>query len=76
MQHGLRRGRCAQTGPRGAGARPDWYGPNIPAKIKTPDSVYTRAGTLHFGDGAPDRKTVRLVYEQIDLARGNADFLI
>jgi hypothetical protein len=43
--------------------------------ITTPDTVETRIGTLRFHDGAPDEKTIKTVYDQIDFSRGIEAFL-
>ena len=51
------------------------YSAHAPASIETPDSVPTSIGTLKFVDGAPDEKTVGLVYDQLDLSRGIESFL-
>jgi len=48
---------------------------DVPASIKTPDTVDTRIGTLKFSDGAPDEKTVQTVYDQLDFARGVEAFM-
>ena len=51
------------------------YSADVPAKITTPDSTDTRIGTLNFKDGAPDGKTVDLVYDNLDFMRGVQSFL-
>lgn len=51
------------------------YAADVPASITTPDAVPTSIGTLTFHDGAPDRKTVDLVYDQLDLGRGIETFM-
>ena len=51
------------------------YAADIPPDITTPDSVETRIGTLRFDKGAPDLKTVQMVYDQIDFMRGIDAFL-
>ncbi|MFX0542447.1 DUF1254 domain-containing protein [Roseovarius sp. S4756] len=51
------------------------YSADVPAKITTPDSTDTRIGTLNFKDGAPDEKTVELVYDNLDFMRGVQAFL-
>jgi hypothetical protein len=43
--------------------------------VTTPDSVETRIGTLKFNNGVPNEKTIQLVYDQIDFARGIEAFL-
>ena len=54
---------------------PPKYSAKIPPSIQTPDTVQTRIGTLKFTDGAPDENTVKLVYDQLDFARGVETFL-
>jgi hypothetical protein len=51
------------------------YAADAPSSITTPDSVSTSIGTLSFHNGAPDRKTVSLVYDQLDLGRGIEAFM-
>lgn len=51
------------------------YSADVPSYITTPDEVKTRIGTLKFNDGAPDSKTVKLVYDQLDFSRGIQAFL-
>lgn len=51
------------------------YSADVPPSITTPDTVQTSIGTLNFKDGAPDAKTVRLVYNQLDLSRGIETFM-
>ena len=51
------------------------YSADVPAKITTPNSTDTRIGTLNFNDGAPDDKTVGLVYDNLDFMRGVQVFL-
>ncbi len=51
------------------------YSADVPAKITTPDRTDTRIGTLNFKDGAPDDKTVELVYDNLDFTRGVQSFL-
>ena len=46
-----------------------------PPSILTPDEMNTRAGTLRFKDGAPDADTVKLAFDQLDLARGIETFM-
>ena len=58
----------AQTAPK--------FAADVPNSIKTPDTVKTkRLGTLKFFDGAPDAKTVELVYDNLDFMRGVEAFL-
>jgi hypothetical protein len=51
------------------------YSADVPPKITTPDTVETRIGTLRFHHGAPDEKTVQIVYDQLDFSRGIEAFL-
>jgi hypothetical protein len=51
------------------------FAADVPAKITTPDSTDTRIGTLNFKNGAPDDKTVELVYNNLDFMRGVESFL-
>ncbi len=51
------------------------YKADVPSSILTPDKVETRIGTLRFKDGAPDDKTVELVYDNLDFMRGVEAFL-
>jgi hypothetical protein len=51
------------------------YAANVPASIKTPDTVQTRIGTLKFFDGLPDAQTVQRVYDNLDFSRGVETFL-
>lgn len=51
------------------------YSANVPSSIETPDSVRTRAGLLRFKDGVPDKQTVQIVYDQLDLSRGIEAFM-
>jgi hypothetical protein len=51
------------------------YSADVPSNITTPDSVATRLGTLKFNNGVPDERTIQLVYDQIDFARGIEAFL-
>jgi hypothetical protein len=48
---------------------------DVPSSILTLDNVETRLGTLRFSDGAPDDKTVELVYDNLDFMRGVEAFL-
>jgi hypothetical protein len=56
-------------------AQPPKYSADVPSSITTPDTVETRIGTLRFHDGAPDKKTIMTVYDQIDFSRGIEAFL-
>jgi hypothetical protein len=56
-------------------SHPPKYSADVPPYITTPDSVETRVGTLKFNNGAPDQKTIQIVYDQIDLGRGIEAFL-
>ncbi len=47
----------------------------IPSEVAVPDQVETRIGTLTFTDGVPDPKTVKAVYDNLDLMRGVEVFL-
>jgi hypothetical protein len=47
----------------------------IPASIKTPNTVETRIGTLEFFDGIPTEKTTDLVYDNLTFMRGVEAFL-
>ncbi|MGB7159110.1 MAG: DUF1254 domain-containing protein [Tepidisphaeraceae bacterium] len=47
----------------------------IPEQIMTPDTVKTRLGTLKFVDGVPTAETTKLVYDNLDFARGMEVFL-
>jgi hypothetical protein len=51
------------------------YNNKIPEKIMTPDKVKTRIGTLEFFDGIPTKKTVALLYDNLDFLRGVETFL-
>lgn len=48
---------------------------DVPASVRTPDSVKTRLGTLRFKDGAPVDATVKTVYDNLDFMRGVQAFL-
>jgi hypothetical protein len=54
---------------------PPKYSADVPSYITTPDSIETRIGTLKFNKGVPDQKTIQMVYDQIDYARGIEAFL-
>ena len=54
---------------------PPQYAADVPSWITTPDTVETRIGTLRFHNGAPDEKTVQMVYDQLDFSRGVEAFL-
>ena len=47
----------------------------IPPEITTPDRLETSLGTLEFKDGAPSRKTVAKVYDNLDLMHGVEAFV-
>jgi len=47
----------------------------IPESILTPDTVETRIGTLDFFDGIPNKKTAAVLFENLDLNRGQQAFL-
>lgn len=51
------------------------FAAKVPPEITTPTTVETSAGTLRFVDGLPDDATVKLAYDQLDLARGMQAFL-
>ena len=51
------------------------FSADVPPSITTPDLVWTRIGPLKFKDGAPDKRTVGLVYDQLDLSRGIETFM-
>ena len=52
------------------------YAADVPASIKTPDTVQTeRLGTLKFFDGMPDAGTVKKAYDNLDFMRGVETFL-
>ena len=51
------------------------YSANPPSSILTPNSTETGVGTLKFNDGAPDEATVKLAYDQLDLAYGIQAFM-
>lgn len=61
--------------PAWAQSPPPEYSADVPPYITTPDTVETRIGTLKFTNGVPDQKTVQMVYDQIDFARGIEAFL-
>ena len=52
------------------------YETNTPESITTPDRIETRIGILEFFDGFPTKKTVTLVYDNLDFMRGVEAFLI
>ena len=56
-------------------APPPKYSADVPSDITTPDSVETRIGTLRFNNGVPDQRTIQMVYDEIDFARGIETFL-
>jgi hypothetical protein len=47
----------------------------IPDSILSPDEVKTRIGTLEFFDGIPKEKTATLLFNNLDLNRGQQAFL-
>ncbi|MBD3853957.1 MAG: DUF1254 domain-containing protein, partial [Acidobacteria bacterium] len=47
----------------------------IPESILTPDEVKTRVGTLEFFDGIPTEETAAVLFENLDLNRGQQAFL-
>jgi hypothetical protein len=51
------------------------YSAKVPSSIETPDTVHTSISTLRYNDGAPDKNTVALVYDQLDLSRGIETFM-
>ncbi len=51
------------------------YNNKIPESIMTPDKVKTRLGTLEFFDGIPTKKTISLLYDNLDFMRGVETFL-
>lgn len=51
------------------------YSAKVPSTIETPDSMRTQIGTLRFKDGAPDKQTTQLAYDQLDLSRGIEAFM-
>lgn len=52
------------------------YKADIPASIKTPDTVKTKLlGNLHFFDGMPTKNTVKKTYDFLDVARAAETFL-
>ena len=51
------------------------YKANVPTNVLTPETVQTKyAGTLHFKDGFPDKKTVSKTYDFLDTARATMVF--
>jgi hypothetical protein len=70
-------GAVAHAGqPQPGRAKAPEFSAKVPPCILTPDTVQTRIGTLRFRDGAPDDKTVRLAYDQLDLGRGVEAFMV
>jgi hypothetical protein len=63
------------TAPVSAQKSPPKYSAEVPSFITTPDKVRTRIGTLRFHDGAPDERTIRKVYDELDFSRGIQAFL-
>lgn len=51
------------------------YSADVPSWITTPDTVKTSIGTLRFHNGAPDKKTVKMLYDELDFTRGIEAFL-
>ncbi len=51
------------------------FNQKIPEKIRTPDKVETRIGTLNFVDGVPTAETTQKVYDNLDFLRGVEVFL-
>jgi hypothetical protein len=47
----------------------------IPASITTPDSVETKAGTLHFNDGYPTKDTAAKIRDELDYINGVNAFM-
>jgi hypothetical protein len=58
-----------------AQSAPPKFSAKVPPEVQTVDTVQTRIGTLKFFDGAPDEKTVKLVYDQLDFGRGVEAFM-
>jgi hypothetical protein len=64
-------------------AMPGWAKPpkmkmttDIPPGIEMPGSVKTRLGTLKFFDGFPDKKTVDVLYDNLDFQRAVQAYLL
>jgi hypothetical protein len=66
---------AAGAAPALAQSAPPKFSAKVPPEVQTPDTVQTRIGTLKFFDGAPDEKTVKLVYDQLDFGRGVEAFM-
>jgi len=66
---GLTQGTSAQETPTPG------FNTKIPESVLTPDKVKTRVGTLKFFDGIPTEKTAELLFENLDLNRGQQAFL-
>lgn len=48
---------------------------DMPASIRTPDTVETRLGRVEFDDGAPTPDTAERLYDHPDFIRGVEGFL-
>ena len=46
-----------------------------PQSLLIPDKLETPIGTLHFNDGAPDEKTVQVLYDNLDFLHAQNVFL-
>ena len=52
------------------------YAADVPESVTTPDTVRTRAlGKLEFFDGMPSKESVKKLYDNLDLVRGETAFL-
>jgi hypothetical protein len=69
-------GMLALTGGTALSQQKPKYSADTPSSITTPDTVQTSVGTLRFRDGAPDGKTVALIYNQLDLSRSIEAFML
>ena len=59
----------------GASAEPK-YSTSVPDSVKTPDRIDSKQlGALEFFDGMPTKKTVRKLYDNLDMTRGITAFL-
>ena len=47
----------------------------VPEGLATPDRLETRIGTLTSFDGVPDKRTVEIVYDNLDFQRATQAFL-
>jgi len=54
---------------------PTGYNTKVPAELMTPNKVATRIGTLEFFDGFPNKKTTRILFDNLDFMRGVETFL-